>query len=146
MESSSKSKIFRKFVFFNEKRCFIQSNEEMKKLYYVKSVHFSAQWWDLPVFCLVYTVGYRSDGELVNPTSVQCTEISVKVDLPQTIFPCKVAGKSRAIYTRRVAGQYGICWLKKELAMVHCKCFVCWIHRWMPANQIRTQLAVILTD
>jgi hypothetical protein len=29
---------------------------------------------------------------------------------------------------------------------LHFKCFVCWIHRWMPANQIQTQLAVILTD
>ena len=25
----------------------------------------------------------------------------------------------RAIYTRRVKRQYGICWLKKELSMVH---------------------------
>ena len=30
-----------------------------------------------------------------------------------------VLGKVRAIYTRRVARQYGICWLKKELSMVH---------------------------
>ena len=28
----------------------------------------------------------------------------------------------------------------------HCKCFICWIHRWMSANQIPRQLAVILTD
>ena len=102
MESSSKSKIFRKFVFFNEKRCSIQSNEEMKKLYYVKSVHFSAQWWDLPVIRLVYTVEYRPDGKRVNPTSVQCTEISVKVDLPQTIFPCKVVGKSKVIHPKYI--------------------------------------------
>ena len=30
--------------------------------------------------------------------------------------------------------------------ILHCKCFVCWIHRWMPANQIQRQLALILTD
>jgi hypothetical protein len=29
---------------------------------------------------------------------------------------------------------------------LHCKCFVCWIHRWMSANQIRKQQTVILTD
>ena len=29
---------------------------------------------------------------------------------------------------------------------MHCKCFVCWNHRWMPANQIQRQLGVILTD
>ena len=32
------------------------------------------------------------------------------------------------------------------LAAIHCKCFVCWNHRWMPANQIQRQLAVISTD
>ena len=29
---------------------------------------------------------------------------------------------------------------------MHCKCFVCYIHRGMPVNQIQRQLAVILTD
>ena len=30
-----------------------------------------------------------------------------------------VVATARAIYTRRVARQYGICWLKEELSMVH---------------------------
>ena len=29
---------------------------------------------------------------------------------------------------------------------MHCKCFVCWNRRWMSANQIQRQLAVVLTD
>ena len=35
------------------------------------------------------------------------------------LFLLYFTGTTRAIYTRKVARQYGICWLKKELFMVH---------------------------
>jgi hypothetical protein len=35
---------------------------------------------------------------------------------------------------------------KRGTSRLHCKCFVCWIHRWMSANQIQRQIAVILTE
>ena len=47
-------------------------------------------------------------------TSIEGVKCSIDCN---KVFNCNVI--IRAIYTRRVVRQYGICWLKKELSMVH---------------------------